>query len=283
MSVKFYFCIGSQKTGTTLLARVLDQHPDIACLHESYVMLPKHPSCLLASENYRHRDFGFSDDSIERIRRRMDSLRRSPWRRFLGRLYGPAWRRADLFSSAMRELLSEFGRIRGARVVGDKWPFYGRHMDVLLQAFPDARFLYNVRDPRAVWLSGQRFKNRNRGDFILDDMLELDRKIAPYLSRPEFIAFRYEDLVENHAHTVEWLYTFLGCAFRQEYLEYHADDDPSPGRWSWVPEAKEAVNVYHARKWRDALSDETISRIEARSRDFMEKWDYEPVTRSLPT
>ena len=38
---QIFFCIGCQKTGTTLLARVLDQHPRIACVWESYALRPE--------------------------------------------------------------------------------------------------------------------------------------------------------------------------------------------------------------------------------------------------
>lgn len=269
-----FFCIGAQKSGTTLLARLLDQHPQIACLWESYAFRPKASPSIFNPESKSWKRHGFAAQRVDAWH--------AQWRRPMVRLSRALLRRTGsrdlvgerLFRRTMREALDDFARRTGASVVGDKWPWYIDYLEETLAAFPHARFVYNVRDPRGIWNSAQRFRGRARGDRTLAEMLEKDERVRPYLLQENFLTIRYEDLVQKPQKTVRDLYAFLGCDFDPDYLSYDPEQDPYPDRWNWIPEARGPLNPWHAEKWRQQVPPATQARLVELSRPFIERYGY---------
>jgi hypothetical protein len=292
--LRVFFCVGAAKSGTTLLARVLDQHPDIACLWESYAFHPRSPSSIFNPASQSWRKHGFAEEDVRRWAREWRRQPQALLRRGLRRLTGRTFLATGSFRRTMPEALSDFARRCGVSVVGDKWPMYVDYLDTVLRVFPEARLIYNVRDPRGLWNSGERFKGRKRGDELLGRMLDADRRVAPYLKRTTSITLRYEDLVAEPEATCRKLYAFLGCDSGHarddshpypgvHHLEAEAQvqGDPSPdlgldlARWDWVPEAGQPIDPRHASKWRQQMSRQEIERITERAGWFMERYEYE--------
>jgi hypothetical protein len=269
-----FFCIGCQKSGTTLLARVLDQHPKIACIWESYALRPQRECSIMNLNSDAWQKNGFDKDEVAKWSYTWEE-KPNIFYKFIRRLSGRDLVRERQFYDTMSSAFLSFSERCNATVVGDKWPMYIDHIDTVVQAFPKARFIYNVRDPRGIWNSAQRFKGRNRGDEILQEMLKKDRIISPYLNYPNFFTLRYEDLLFQTELTVKQLYQFLGCDFSEKYLVYDPQLDPLPKRWGWVPEAHEQFNAKHAVKWKDEMTFDEIKRVNQISDWFIKKYHYE--------
>lgn len=271
----FFLCIGVPKTGTTVLARVLDQHPEIACIWESYVFHPRSRASLFNPQSDSWRRHGFDQERVEAwaaIWRQQPQLAA---RRVVRKLTGRTVLARAPFQRTMPEALADFARRCNARVVGDKWPWYIHYLDHVLAAMPQVRLIYSVRDPRGLWNSAQRFKQRQRGDEILAQMLAGDRQVTRFQQQSNFLTVRYEDLVGQPEATVRRLVRFLGCEFDPGYLEYRQEKDPYPARWDWIPEAGVQLNPWHATKWQEQLSPAEIDRVTERSRRFMDKYGYD--------
>ncbi|MDJ0598250.1 MAG: sulfotransferase [Crocosphaera sp.] len=272
--LQFFFCIGCQKTGTTLLARVLDQHPNIACIWESYLLKPDSHNCITNLDSYSWSRHGFSEEDVQKWAKLLSSPPGIK-ERIIKYLTGRDYARINKFRQVAYESFSDFAYRCGASVVGDKWPWYINHIDIVLEAFPNAKFIYNVRDPRSHWNSAQRFKERKRGDEILKEMLRKDKLISPYLERANFLTIRYEDLVCNPENTCKELYEFLGVDFSPNYLKYNLNTDPYPNRWKWIPESKDDFNILHTIKWKQQMNKHDIERVNQRANWFIEKYRYE--------
>jgi hypothetical protein len=270
-----FFCIGAAKSGTTLLARVLDQHPDIACIWESYALTPRAKASIFNPASTSWQRHGFAREQVERWATVWRAQPQALLRRVLRKVTGHSHLVVSPFQRTMSEAFADFARRCRARVVGDKWPQYIGYLQPVLEAFPQARFIYNVRDPRGLWNSAQRFKGRERGDELLQRMLEQDRRVTPFLSRPNFYTVRYEDLVHEPAETCRQLYAFLGCDFSPDYLAYHPETDPYPQRWDWVPQASQALDPWHTAKWKEQMIAAEIERVSHRARSFIDKYRYE--------
>ena len=276
-----FFCIGVQKSGTTVLARVLDQHPDIACVSESFALAHRFQDSIFYPGSDKAKNHGFRPEDVARWSRTWQlQVRFNPLHRAASRLGHEAFRRRA-FRRTMSEALDDFALRSGAQVIGDKWPQYTRYLDILLESFPDARFIYNVRDPRGIWASAQKFKKRNRGDLVLAEMLEQDERLQPYRSDPRFFFLRYEDLVISPEETARRLYAFLGCRFEESFLDYDPASDRYPDRWSWVPESRERLNPHHTRKWQSIVPAEKQAEIAVQAAAFMERWGYEVTPTPL--
>ena len=270
-----FFCVGSEKSGTTLLARMLDQHPEIACLWESYAFRPGSPASIFNPDSEKWRRHGFSESDVRRWSRIWNAQPQAFFRRILSRFTGNSLYTTSCLRQTMPPALADFAGRCSASVAGDKWPGYIRYLGELLSVFPDARIIYNVRDPRALWNSAERFKDRRRGDELLNLMLENDERIRPYLERPNFLTVRYEELVCETEETVRQMYQFLGCDFSSRDLRYAPRDDPYPDRWSWVPTASGPIDPWHAIKWREQVSPADVERITAIASSFMDHHGYD--------
>lgn len=270
-----FFCIGTPKTGTTLLARVLDQHPEIACVSESYAFHPRSRASLFNPASEKWRSHGFSESDVRRWARVWRAQPKLMLRRLVRKLTGRTILAVSCFQHTMGEALADFARRCDARAVGDKWPWYIDYLEHVLSAFPSARFIYNVRDPRGVWNSAQRFKARERGSELLTEMLSRDLIVTPYLDGASFLTVRYEDLVCQPEETCQRLYNFLGCSYSEKYVTYDPEKDPYPERWDWVPQAGQPIDPWHAVKWREQMTQTEIETVTTQAAWFIRKYRYE--------
>lgn len=275
---KFFFCIGCQKSGTTILARVLDQHPDIACLWEAYFLNPKHEISVFNPESKAWGKHGYD---IEKVRRWHSDVSKINPLSLSSRFYRKLTRQFRFpitpYKNAISEALTDFATRCNVNVVGDKWPWYLDFMEQMLTAFPDARYIYTVRDPRGIWNSAQRFKGRERGDEILSEMLAKDRIFERYRDKPNFLIVRYEDIITEPEETGKKLYEFLDCDFKKEYLTYSKESDPYPDRWNWVPEAGKQLDPNITTKWKKLMTSEQIKHVSETASWFIEKYGYEKI------
>ncbi len=271
----FFFCIGVAKSGTTLIARVLDQHPQIACIWESYAFHPRSGASIFNPRSDKWRQHGFFEEEVRAWAHIWRTQPQLALRRALRKLTGRSFFITQPVRVTMTGALAAFARRCGATVAGDKWPQYTQYLQPLMKAFPQARFIYNVRDPRGLWNSAQRFKKRRRGDEMLRQLLKSDKIVSPYLSKENFLTIRYEDLVYQPEETARRLYRFLGCDFSAAYLQYREEEDAYPERWSWIPQATRPFNPWHTKKWKEQMSAEQIARIAERTVPFRQKYGYE--------
>lgn len=263
-----YFCIGAPKTGTTILARLLDQQPSVACIWEAYFLRPWHGSSVLNPSGKAWKRHGLPVDRVtdwhERAMTRVDRRGREMI----------AMRRPETFRAIVTEVFETFGELMSASIVGDKWPYYYRFAKLVLRAFPDAKLIYNVRDPRGVWNSGQTFRDRQAGDKILAGMLAADEAVSPHLPDLRFHTLRYEDLIADTHAAMSRLATFLGFDFDPDSISYDPLNDPLPNRWNWVPPARGELDPGLTDKWRDEMPRNKQEEVTRDCADFMSRYGY---------
>tara|TARA_B110000037_G_C17105262_1_gene499620 strand:- start:679 stop:1659 length:981 start_codon:yes stop_codon:yes gene_type:complete len=96
--------------------------------------------------------------------------------------------------------------------------------DFLQKHFPNAKFVYLVRDPRDMALS---WKNSpvHRGDLVRAAKIwqeDQSQSIALLEKYPEkLFLIRYEDLVSNQEEELKKVCSFLGIAFEKSMLDFH--------------------------------------------------------------
>jgi hypothetical protein len=215
----------SSSSGSHFLSYLLNDHPEIACGDELYL----YPKPLL------YRDFGELKRLESYVRRR--KLTSEPYdanRSFLTDLesYGLTsdvvwgWIRE---SGGVRDLVERFeahvGALTGKRVWAEKTPQNIKLLGPFLAAFPEARVIHIVRDPRDVLLS---LMQRTR------PLLEaaetwLTSVAAAWKHRRDarVLEIRYEDLILSREATLERLCRHLGVEFRMSF--FLEDRHPSKG------------------------------------------------------
>ena len=204
--IRPFFLIGPLRTGSSLLARCIDDHPDAICLCESEINRALFAPYALAHHVARMKAHGLpAQVALELLNgRRQDSV--GDWR---------SW------YSAVRPLLGERYGKSNLRALGDKSPdFFAA--PALVEAIAGSELLfYTVRDPRAILRSIWRQtdstpdEKAERWEFLKANI----RCWRPHWDRPNVLTVRFEDLVGEPVATLARVYAHLGLAPSTRFLE----------------------------------------------------------------
>ena len=209
------FLVGMPRSGTKLLRTLLTKHELIRIPTIETEFLP-----FLATWVARH---GRTDDE-DSFRELFSSLRKAPYFDYRAAIQPPfdwqAWRNtchgrfdaAGLFEGFIRY---ETAVSPGSGVIwGDKSPSYIRQIDLLLEAFPEARVIHIIRDVRDFAASMRKAWGKDVGRAAYRwgaDVLAARTVTARHPQR--CIEVHYEALLADTADLMAKLCNFLGIAF----------------------------------------------------------------------
>ena len=194
------FFIGFPRSGTTLVHQILNAHPDIQVVEERAMLTAPlrvleqmngdYPSCLAR----------LTPNTVRHLRK----------------LY---------FLEASKHLTLHRGG-----VFVDKMPLNLVHVPAILTLFPDAKFLFGLRHPKAVVLSNLiQYFELNPG---MASLMSLDEITASYqavmgawkkiieTAQVSFHTIRYEDVISGLEAETRKLTDFLGLEWSPAMLEY---------------------------------------------------------------
>lgn len=155
----------------------------------------------------------------------------------------------------------------------------------LIHYFPDAKFVFQVRDPRDYfasvksmkegWLRNKYGSTRVAMSIWRDDQLG-GLNLLAHLG-PERVYFqRYEDLIADPESVLTGLCQFLGLEFDEEMLAYHQRDSTRKmaGKLDAWSNLARPVMSDNANKYRRVLSSNSIRMVETWLADLMKFFDY---------
>jgi hypothetical protein len=213
------FVLGYYKSGTTLLLNLLDGHPELLALPgESRHFTSGAPSNLRALHAHWIRNTITPYGIPPRWLLGMPNDEGDPYDDF-GRCLAAFARgrgESDLLA-AVAQALAVATRST-ARLWVEKTPTTEFHIDAILAAYPAARFVHIVRDPKATIDSIGRYDSDMPIVDPLTGAAELARSFRVALAEPERLGDRYtvisyEELVSDTAATMEHIASRLGIAF----------------------------------------------------------------------
>jgi hypothetical protein len=225
------FIIGFQRSGTTLLRLMLDNHPDLA--------IPLDTTGLWSRTETRLGSYGDLSQPAARERLVTDLLQEERIRLWEVPLSAEEvltrWTTSD-FSGLIAAFYQSYAAHRGKRAWGDKDPGNMLRMAQISRWFPRSLFLHIIRDGRDACLS------QLRQDFGYDDVLPCAsawreqiwwvREIGAVLGPSRYFELRYEDLVNAPETHLRAICRFLGLDYSDQMLQYHQNVEQS------VPDSK---------------------------------------------
>jgi hypothetical protein len=285
----YVFIVGSPRSGTTLLRRVVNAH--------SWIAVP--PETHWVPEFYKRRT-GLTPEGLvteELVRAlighpKFVNLGMTPGE--LRGLLGPG--EPPDYASFVSRIYGRCAAAHGKPLAGDKTPNYVRQIFVLHDLWPRARFIHLIRDGREVGLSLLDWKRKNTRmaelfptwaeDPVTTAALcwardvrrgrDRGRPLGPALYRE----IRYEDLVHHPADEARDLCSFLEIPYEAGMLEFHQGRTrPGPGRSAkeaWLPITR------GLRDWRTQMAPEDVERFEAAAGDLLDELGYSRACPSPP-
>jgi hypothetical protein len=284
----YVFIVGCPRSGTTLLRRLVDAHPQIAITPETQ-WIPR----------FFKRQKGISSQGLV-TSKLIDRL--IGHRRFcllgIGRDELVALLKARQpisYADFISGVFDLYGLAQGKQLVGDKTSGYVRNLQVLHELWPAARFVHIIRDGRDVCLSVVSWSKADRATGFLkswrDDPIStaalwwscnvhFGREVGQKLGAEQYCEIRYELLVAHAA---------VECAKLCDFLDvpYH---DAMPHFYERRPAAATKMEADHAwlpvtsglRDWRTQMSEVDVARFEAVAGDLLETLSYERAAKNLP-
>jgi macrodomain Ter protein organizer (MatP/YcbG family) len=304
---------GMFRSGTTLMARMLNTHRDIACASDPYRPFFNYLRYNIAVDAGLADDIGpydplgdyFADaDGLALLRAVEDgSLNRPFPRREANRLLEQICDQGEPFSAKLIDCLEEIEGETFREVYDDLLTLvleaYGtgderwratkevwttEFVPALAETYPKMRFILVIRDPRAVCASKNIQKDTKYPWLFL---VRQWRKIADLTNRyadgqrfsDRVTVLRYEDLVTEPRETAKRICDFLDINLDERVLKPGLFTDGSGDQWiqntSYDDEEPE-FNTDSVDKWKDVLDDRIVRYVEQLCLPEMVRFGYEP-------
>lgn len=286
MKPEYIFVVGCFRSGTTVLARILDTSKEISFIRAETKFVGG-----LLHRGLRHRMKKVGDLSQDHNVRKLVKIIYSDvgtrgcykWLRthvsqqyFLQRLLESDRSDRSIFNIMLDTHASMF--CTGSSILGEKTPGHVYHVPTLLEWFPKAKVVHILRDPRAVLVSQL---NRKRGDvvrkytkfplkylnplFVFLKVIHVTaawvraaslhfkyKKLYPH----NYYLLRYEDLITKPESSIRQLCAFLAITFSHDMLK------------------QQVINSSFTQKHtgEDGFQTEAINRWRAHIKPWMKKW-----------
>ena len=269
----FVFIVGCPRSGTSLLQRIVNAHPQIAITPETHWI----PRLFEKRKGLTPEDM-VTTELISRLLEQARFTRLGIGREEL--LAMIAGGRPVSYSSLVTAIFDSYGDAQGKALVGDKTPGYVRRMNTLHALWPQARFVHLIRDGRDVYLSMRHrpLHDLKAGAFdtwsekpVLTAALwwELNvrggRKAGNLLGAGLYYEIRYESLVAHPREECETLSAFLGLPYDDAMLRFNETQRKKKERRPITP---------GLRDWRTQMPAQDLERFEAAAGGLLEELGY---------
>ena len=279
----YVFVVGCPRSGTTLLQRMLDAHPQLAVSNDPH-FIPFAPGV---------RD-GLDPPVTAGLVEWLRGYRTFARLDLDERVLDDAAAGATTFSDLVARIYDEFGRARGKALAGEKTPRYVRYLPLLHALFPNAHVVHLIRDGRDVALSTLEWARPDRGPGRFDLWSESPLATCALSWRWHvstglhdagtlgalYEEVRYEDLVADPERMLREVTVALELPYAPEMLEFHRGRTRAePGlsaKDAWLPPTA------GLRDWRTQLSTDEVELFDALAGDVLELLGYERGVESVP-
>lgn len=193
---KQIFIFGPPRSGTTIIAQAINTHPSFRIFDEVGFMIPTHEG----SVNFlKHRELL---DQYTRLAKTGKS-------------------NIDSLSTVLSDFVGE------DVIWGEKYPDYSMYFPYLRSLYPEALFIFILRDPRRVaksYLSYSNSELRTNGDFWMKDSSEdafklLAEATEPLMSHRDAISIlKYESFVSDPLGTLNEVFEPMGFTYSDDMI-----------------------------------------------------------------
>ncbi len=196
-----FFIIGSGRNGSTLLATILNAHKDILIPPEQFIL----PYAILR----RYLFFFWSSERwVNNVKQLfLTNTKTIKWNLDIGDIVGNNKSISSLFNNIFTKYQK---RVKpGSIIWGDKTPLNTNFIRYIYPEFPNAKYIFLVRDPRDVALSYKKYLGFNFFTFGIWKWQDSVKAYNFLKKRGDVLLVKYEDLVADPDQEVKRIITYL--------------------------------------------------------------------------
>lgn len=286
-----FFIVGCPRSGTTLLERMVNAHPQVGVVHETHFI-----TRFVKKRIGVDRDGFVTSDLNSRLLCEPRFARFGVAEVELERLI-PAGKKlayADLIST----LFDCFGKREGKSIVGDKTTgTYLRNLPILHGLFPAARIFHLIRDGREIALSMLSWPKANRAAgrhpmwkthplattaLWWRWQVQRARTDGALIGSELYSEIIHDDLIHRPEETCAKICGLLGVAYDDRMLKFNEgrvsmEEAPFSANRAWLSPTP------GLRNWREQMSSPDVELFEALTGDLLDELGFErafPVVSS---
>ncbi|CAB3778803.1 sulfotransferase [Pararobbsia alpina] len=224
------FIIGTGRSGTTMLASILNAHPQLCVPPEIQILFQYAGNGMRLHEVFEA-GLHFGADAnffIQLVQQRCPHNLQNyfDYPSFFRNLKYPVLSLKEL----MGQFYAEIAKSNGKAICIEQTPWYGQRIDILTELFPRAKYIHMVRDGRDVAISFSRtpWWHKNIEHNLLRWAAEINKinsSCALMLKPEQVLVVRYEDFVEQTESEVKKICEFLGVQYDRSMLEPQSNID----------------------------------------------------------
>lgn len=272
--------LGVQRSGTSLLSRMVNQHPEIAVPQETHAYNHFY--------NIRHR---YGDLAV---RRNQEILLKDIVVFGDVRLWSPpldidnANRNISAagFGGVVDAMMTTWANEQGKSIWGEKTPSHIDFVDPILEHFPDMKLVHITRDPRDVCLSMIRARFGPKNYFAAatawSRYLSKIAKLKEHYAGEKIIEVRYEDLLARPETVLRAICTHIGVGYADSMQQFYDEDHPYNTDATNLQNLRKPLMTDNSGKWRREFSARAVETIECIAAEHMASYGYLPSGETLP-
>ncbi len=296
-NIQISFIIGPARSGTTLLALLLHNHPNCISAPEKKHFLyfyDKYKNLSVVSQSLiDDLTTYFVGDGIDQN----NILFNIEDKFFENTLtVGNKINYAQLTKLIYLNFYKNVKNIQEVTCIIDKNPYYTFQTDKIRHIFPDAKFICINRDYRANILSNRQSQKpynsvKSIGYYavIWNYYSEKLQQILSHFTSHSLL-LKYEDLVEHKEKEVERIFTFLNIPFSEKVFDYHKDLLEKLSKLNLtqnvyeravkkISDLSRPINTKRAYAWKNELKEKEIKQAEFICAQQGLYFNYQPITK----
>jgi Sulfotransferase family len=290
------FIAGQAKSGTTLLAALLDGHPQLLVLPQETAYFPTVLRKYRDASRRAQFDY-LTKESFSRVlfggdpKWREHEYKDFPQQKFLDTFeriaFDPANAQLDLLA-LMAESYAATIDVPLDRIKRwiEKTPANRNHVEEIFARFPDAKLVVTLRDPRAI-LATQIALEKTRQTkrfsvYYVTAHWRVAARLAQRIRSGNVLGLfvKYERLVVDPASVMKEVCDYLEIEFDSEIILTPTKIGERWGGNSAAQIAFSQISTEPASRWGKELSKDEIGWVEWHCRDLMAEFGYEPRLKS---
>ena len=249
------FIVGCERSGTTILRLMLNEHSRIA--------LP--PQTKFSRKLYKRRLL-FGNLVIKENRKKIIQwmLERKNNTKLIDlklddKVLEKIWNKCTTLGAIIASVFQQYSLERNKPRWGDKRPYYIRYITQLFRLYPDAQIIHVVRDGHDCLASLK--KMPWWGKNVIFSMLNWRHAIrigsnTANVYKNQFMEIRYEDLIKEPESQLEQICEFLNESYEPEMINFHLNAQQNIPEYKkpWHYKTSKPLTATFIGQWRKELS-----------------------------